>query len=64
MRPESIETKRDFARALTDQKSVAGHSIREIAGKADVSAATVGGWFSGIAGGVSSGGHEVAFRVI
>ena len=47
MRPESIETKRDFARALTDQKSVAGHSIREIAGKADVSAATVGGWFSG-----------------
>ncbi|MGZ8176799.1 nSTAND1 domain-containing NTPase [Williamsia sp. SKLECPSW1] len=47
MRPETIETRDEFARALTDLKSVAGLSIREIAGRAGASAATVGGWFSG-----------------
>ncbi|GAA2065438.1 nSTAND1 domain-containing NTPase [Williamsia deligens] len=47
MGPRSIETRDDFARALTELKSAAGLSIREIAGKADAIAATVGGWFSG-----------------
>lgn len=47
MRPETIETREELARALTEQKSVAGLSIREIAGRAGASAATVGGWFAG-----------------
>jgi WD40 repeat protein/transcriptional regulator with XRE-family HTH domain len=47
VRPESIETREEFSRALTELKSAAGLSIREIAGKSDASAATVGGWFSG-----------------
>ncbi len=45
--PASISSRREFARALTDLREIAGLTVRDAAKQARISASTAGGYFSG-----------------
>ncbi|MBT0565785.1 PD40 domain-containing protein [Williamsia sp. CHRR-6] len=47
MRPDEVRTHEDLARGLTELRTEAGLSIRQVATNADAIFGTVSGWFSG-----------------
>ena len=47
MRPESVSTREELGRALTELRVQAGLSVRDVAADADALLGTVAGWFAG-----------------
>ena len=47
MRPESVTTRDELGRALTELRVRAGLSVRDVAADADALLGTVAGWFAG-----------------